>query len=181
MRGKFLTSKPSRPHQSHWNEIRDYKELIKTVSYWHRFFPTCFISLNWLQTLDATVMERIWTVSRVCFPASTSTSGYCNLIFLAATLCCDLFLSGEKLCSSSLCRWMCVDDPLCHASYLLPGCSLPWTPQQGECSSMHVPALASITWAQHECTFLFHSYPVKGAVLWWNKAEVVECFCDGRK
>lgn len=116
VRGEILTAKPSkakasRPQQSHWNQMRGCKELIRTISYWHTFFfLTCFISLNGIQTLSVTVMERIWAASHVCFLTSTSTSGYCNLAFLAATLCCGFFLSGQKLCSSSLCRWICVDD-----------------------------------------------------------------------
>lgn len=119
------------------------------------FFPTCFIGLNRVQTLSGTVMERIWTTSHVCFLISTSKSRYCSLTFLAATLC--FFLCEEKLCGSSLCRWMCVDDASLPCCYLLPGCSLLWASQQGGCSSMHVPALGSITRGYHECTFLLHS------------------------
>lgn len=179
-RGKVLTSKASRPQQSHWNQRRGCKGLIRAISYWcTSFFPTYFISLNWVQTLNGTLMERIWAASHVCFLTFASTSKYCILTLLVATLCCGFFLSGEKLCSS-LCRWMCVGDAslLCQFSCLAV---LSMNIPTRRVFSMHVPALGFITWTHQECTFHLHSFSVKGAVMWWNKAELVECFCGGRK
>lgn len=50
---------------------------------------------------------------------------------------------------------------------------------------MHVPVLAPspehIMHAPSSSTAVLHICPVQGAVLCWNKAEVHECFCGGRK
>lgn len=119
VRGKFLTSKPakaSRPQQCHWNQMRGCKELIKTISYWHRF--------TFLHALLVWIRYGHWGAQwwkrceqpHVCFLTSTCASGYCNLIFLATTLCCGFFLSGEKLqCCAVV---VCADDAslLCQFS-----------------------------------------------------------------